>query len=146
MKHSAVYPFAVYQTDDGSQFERAEIPLRITNPIDGGCYITFALIDTGADSCLIPQNIVAELNHNLKGDGVESTCTSGVGGKSATYKHTFNIELLNHDREQAVWSAENILIDCIEADIPLLLGVEDFLKHFELTINYPEKLITLRWD
>jgi len=48
--------------------------------------------------------------------------------------------------EKKSFPSTNILIDCIEADIPLLLGVEDFLKHFELTINYPEKLITLRWD
>jgi hypothetical protein len=33
----------------------------------------------------------------------------------------------------------------VETEPPLLLGVEDFLCHFKLTIDYPSQTMRLSW-
>ena len=146
MKHSESYPFVVYQYADGSQRERTEIPIQISNPATGAVFIVFALIDTGADGCVFPKNLADKLGHDFSGNGVKSVVTGGIGGKSKTLQHTFKIELLNSDRNKVVWSAGDVLVDCIDQNIPPLIGVKDFMKDFELRINYPDKTITLFWD
>jgi len=146
MKHSETYSFVVYKYPNGKLTERTEIPIRITNPATGDACIVFALIDTGADTCVIPKNLSDKLNHNFSAEGVHSTITGGIGGQSKTFKHTFNLEILNSDRNKVVYSVGNLLVDCVDENIPPLIGVKDFLQHFEVEIDYPAKTIALSWN
>lgn len=124
------------------------LPLRIVNPdkklsINCGC-----LIDTGADKCVFPENVCTILGHNLNGDGVKSSFNSGISGITiTTWQHTFLLELIHPTSRDIVWQSERLLIDCTEHnDLPVILGTEDFLKHFRITIDYPEKMITVTFD
>ena len=57
----------------------------------------------------------------------------------------FCIELLSGDRQETVWSSNDIEVGCAESNPPILLGVEGFLSHFKVTVDYPAEQIVLEW-
>lgn len=145
---TAVYPFTRFQYADGSIDKRgyARVPVRITNGENGLSAETWALIDTGADATLFPSKLASDLGHKLKGLGVRTSVTGGIEQTPITaYAHTFRVELLSADRTRVLWSLRDREIDCVETDPPILLGVEDFLCHFRLTIDYPREEIRMKW-
>ena len=123
------------------------LPIRLSNPDTGfETDIEFALLDTGADSSVVPGNLARELGHELKHETVKPDSTFGINGTLVnTYGHTFRLELLSPNAETVVWSNDHALIDCIDADIPILLGTQDFLAHFKITLDYPRKNVVLQW-
>jgi len=142
------YPFIRYEYDDGTVDEHGHtcLPIKITNPKAGTSAITWGLVDTGADSSLFPATLAQDLGHTLKGEGVKSSVTSGIEQTNVpTYKHTFRMDLLSWDLKKTVWSAGKIEIDCAESNPPVLIGVEDFLRKFRITIDYPKEKIILQW-
>ncbi len=145
MGTSVTYPFVRYDYPDGSFRLATEIPVRITNTHDAVEVDCYALIDTGADGNLFTRKLAADTGHDFQGDGVLSSVNSGIGGKADVYKHTFSISLFSEDMKHIVWTSDPYLTDCIDAEIPLLLGVFGFLENFELVVNYPKKTITLSW-
>lgn len=146
MVRSATFPFIQYRYPDGSSRHATEIPVRITNPDNGKHVDCYALIDTGADGNLFTRKLAEDLLHDFQGDGVLSSVNSGIGGSSDVYKHTFSVGLYGQDLKNIVWESKPALTDCIDADIPLLLGVAGFLEFFELNVDYPNKTITLQWQ
>jgi len=148
--HRQSYPISKRQHPDGSVTRRAWLPIRLVNPEEDAAVRVFALLDTGADSCLIPGDITELLSHDLKGDGVESAVTAGIGGYTvATYKHTFLLQLLSLKTGSVVWSSPPTLVECTEAcaeECPPLLGVSDFLRHFTVTVDYPRNAVRLCWQ
>ena len=141
------YPFVAYEDEKtGTRRSLAWIPIRLRNPLDDLSLDVYALIDTGADASVFPASLATELGHDLKGDGVESHFTYGVGaGKVATYRHTFEVGLISSRSDRIVWTSGRRSIDCVESGIPPILGVADFLLHFRVTIDYPRRMVTLRW-
>jgi len=121
------------------------LPLLIRNPATKLSAIVFGLADTGADATLFPATLAVQLGHKLKGKGVKTTVTGGIEQRPiVAYRHLFEVSLLSPDRRKIVWR-DRMEIDCLESDPPLLLGVEDFLYHFKLTINYPSENMRLSW-
>ena len=141
------YPFLQLRLQAGSLEHRAytRLPLLIRNPVTGRTLTTLGLVDTGADSTLFPAILAHRLGHKLKGTGVKTTVTAGIEQTSViVYKHTFEMNLLSPDMRHAVWTA-TMEVDCVESNPPLLLGVEDFLCHFKLTIDYLSETMHLTW-
>jgi len=121
------------------------LPLLIQNPDNGRQIATMGLVDTGADSSLFPAALATQLGHDLKGRKVKTTLTAGIEQKDIiAYKHTFQVALLSPDMRRVVWK-RRIEIDCAESNPPLLLGVDDFLCRFKMTIDYLAKRLTLCW-
>ncbi len=147
--HSYTYPFVVFEYEDGSSDQLAHpyLPLRISNPYSKDeLQIIWGLVDTGADSCLLPASLAESLGHDLKGDGVRATVNMGIEQKSIpVYAHTFNIGLLSPDHRKIVWESGNVEVECSETEPPVLIGVQNFLKHFRLTVDYPKREFTLSW-
>lgn len=142
MANTYVYPFV----KDQNGTYRPIIQIIITNSIDNvSTQPIWALLDTGADDCLFPQFIADITKHNLKGDGVESCVTQGVGkGNVHTWKHTFKIQLVSPDRKSIVWTSKPSLIGCLDHnDAPPLLGWSCFLSNFKITFNHPTKKIII---
>lgn len=140
---SATYPLKIV-----GRSLRTVVPVMIINPDGHKVLKTYALVDTGADACAFPENIATNTGHNLKGVGVISNVSSGIGGVSVpTWKHTFTIGLLDPTAKKVLkWSAPKVLVDCFEHNnCPPLLGSSDFLKNFKITIDYPNKRMTLEW-
>jgi len=119
---------------------RPIIPVHIINPHTNKYVSIDALLDTGADQCAFPRFIADYTGHNLKGDGVLSHSTSGVGGQDVIcYRHTFEIALLEPNRKNLAWKSKPILVDCVDHDeMPPLLGYGNFLKFFSITFNYKQ--------
>jgi len=141
------YPFFRLQLQDGSLEHRSytRLPLLIRNPASGLAVTTLGLVDTGADSTLFPAVLAVQLGHKLKGTGVKTTITGGIEQTAlVVYKHTFELSLLAPDMRRVLWR-DTLEIDCVESNPPILLGVEDFLRHFRLAINYPAETMRLVW-
>jgi hypothetical protein len=142
-----VYPFSRLRYPDSSSDYRGytRLPLRVNNPATGQHIIAWGLVDTGADASLVPASLARLLGHKLKGKGVKITLTGGIEQTRTTaYRHTFETSLLSPNLKRRVWT-QRMEIDCLESDPPLLLGVDDFLCHFELTLNYPGEEMRLSW-
>ncbi len=88
-----------------------------------------------------------DLGHELKGSSVKSTTNIGIEQKGITvYSHSFSIELLDPEHKDVIWKSENTKIDCSETNPPVLIGVNNFLKNFKLTIDYPNQEFELEWN
>ncbi len=83
------------------------LPITITNPRTKRNILWYCLVDTGADTCLFSGGIAAILGHNLKGNGVKSTITTGVEGREVrTWMHTFSLKLMHPTSlERTVWNS-----------------------------------------
>lgn len=130
---------------DGTGRYRPFIPIRLTNPIERISTNAMALLDTGADDCVFPKFIADGTKHTLKGEGVESMITQGVGeNKVEVWKHTFVIELISDDRKKIIWKSKQLLVNCLDHNnAPILLGSSNFLSNFKITFNYPTKKILI---
>ena len=145
---SVLYPFVRFQYPDGSIDRRpyTRLPIKVINPGNGQSVIAWGLVDTGADATLLPASLTASVGHSLKADGVKKNITSGIENTSVTaYGHTFILELLGPDIKTVVWKSSAMNIDCVETEPPILLGVEGFLCHFKLTIDYLSETMHLTW-
>ncbi len=139
------YPFYSFQTTKDAL--RVYLPVRLSNPATGvSTDIEMALVDTGADACVIPGSLAQALGHKLKHKTIKPAPTFGINGTQVhTYGHTFRLELLSPKADTVVWSNEQAVIDCIDSEIPILLGTKDFLAGFKITIDYPAQKVVLRW-
>ena len=145
---SILYPFVRFQYSDGSIDRRpyTRLPIKVSNPGNGQSVVVWGLVDTGADATLFPASLAISLGHGLKADGVRQNVTGGIEQTSIrAYGHTFIMELLSPDNQTTVWKSRKLEIDCVETEPPILLGVEDFLCHFKLTIDYLFKTMRLTW-
>ncbi len=143
LSHS--YPFVQSVDEHGAVIRPPApyLPVRITNPHSGKSISTLALIDTGADACVFPAPLAEALDHSLQGSGVHSEEVSGVSGCANVYKHTFNMELLAPDLKGVVQVFTSVLVDCIDQQIPPLLGVLNCLCHFKITVDYLNQTTTI---
>ena len=125
--------------------EKPWLPIRFINPMTGEHITVRGLIDSGADTCLFPTSLCACIGHNLKADGVKSNRALGVEQKPVrTWRHTFILELLSPDLKKILWSTKKPAeFDCSEAEPPVLLGVDDFLRNFDVTLSYRKGVVTL---
>jgi len=128
-------------------FKRPILPLNLINPFDNFGFKWYGLVDSGADSCLFNKGICDVTKHNLKADGVKSVISTGISGKDIpTWQHTFVIQLLHPKTNISIWESPQSLINCVDHnEIPLLLGVTDFLKYFNITLDYSKEETILTW-
>lgn len=135
-----------YDGQSATLRELPVVPVRLRNPDGGDEQDVYALLDTGADTCVISAGLAASFNHRIRAKGVKSHLTRGIEGRECrTYKHSFEIALLAPSRTRVVWRSDRVLLDCVRAEIPPLLGFDCFLKHFCVTFDYPRKQTVIAW-
>ncbi|WP_299519527.1 hypothetical protein [Winogradskyella sp.] len=138
------YPF----TDIGNGHHRPYLPIIILNPKTGQNCITRAILDTGADDCMMPlmvhQRAGFKVDKTKKPDGQ----VSGIAGKKIdAWKKTMIIQLLDKDRKVVVKTTKPIKVDCVMINqTPPLLGTKTFLHDIKVTLDYPKKTFTLEWE
>ena len=138
------YPFVSL---DGSP--KPAVPVILTNPANDFSYSTWALIDTGADSTAIPESIAKAVYHNIRHESVKRDVHWGIGGTAKVYYHTFRIDVLKSDKkgnvhEQTAIRMNKKAFSVIPGLHIMILGENDFLKKYVLTINYPRKIFSIR--
>lgn len=118
-----------------NDISRPWLSVVIINPHNKRKIKVFGLIDTGADECALPARYAPLLGHNLEA-GFNKEINTG-NGITIAYSHTVKI-IINGEEFQ------DTLIDFMpNLHIPLL-GVRSFLNNFILTIDYPNKTLSLR--
>jgi hypothetical protein len=140
------YPFVDI---DGNGKPKPALPVKLINPANGFDRTTWALIDTGADNIIIPGYIARYLYHDIRHKSVKTTDCSGIGGDTTAYYHTFQLNFLGCDKKGKVSDNAVIRINprqfaVVDEFNTMVLGEDDFLKKYILTINYPRKTFSLR--
>jgi len=113
---------------------RAILPVVLKDPATNQEMRTFGIIDTGADDCAFPASFALITGHNL-GAGIVKEVNTG-NGITIAYSHTISLEVDGY-------KIENILIDFMPNLFIPLLGVQNFLKNFVLTVDYPKQTFSL---
>ena len=113
---------------------RPYLPILLENPENNNKITLIGQIDTGADECAFPSDIATILGHELD-KGLPKDIITGNGITNA-YSHTASMEIMGH-------RYENVLIDFMSGLKIPLLGVNSFLSHFIITIDYPNQKFSL---
>ena len=115
------------------------IPIRIINPKTNQAIINWGLVDTGAFSCRLPSMCGESIGIDiLKGRLCEGAT---AGGKNKVYVHPCNIEILDMDNNVLTRiTGEFAFGDSVPF---VLLGVQDFLKDYIVTIDYPRQVFLI---
>ncbi len=144
------YPFTRLGPDSPLQ---PFLIIEVVNPQNGFSQQMPALIDTGADECTIPGFYAGKLGLSLEKGKQKFIGTAG--GDSKAYSHyctvyvfamTGTIEKPRVDYDNVVITIRKILFD-FAPDLKAsyaLLGVENFLSEYILTIDYPRKIFCIR--
>ncbi len=110
---------------------------KIINPLNKKFILSFGLVDTGADDCSVPAIIAKNLGHDLQA-GRQNEIGTG-NGVTIAYSHTAKIEILHPLSKQTVYIIPDTPVDFMPNLPIVLLGVQNFLSRFVLTIDYPQK-------
>jgi hypothetical protein len=126
---------------------RPMLRIRISNRQTGQHLNTVGLIDTGADECAMPGGFAAILGHDLQAGEVKHIATGN--GITPPYVHTCKIEILGADAaadnpDDVVYVIEETPIDFLPNLNSVLLGVGNFLGRFVLTVDYPNRVFSVR--
>jgi len=121
----------------------------LENPDNGQTLKTWALIDTGADSIVVPGFVAKILRHNVDHKSVKKVKCAGVGGSAETFYHTFRINVLSLSPSGVVSDKVAVKISKRELAVApglhvVLLGVNDFLGKYLLSIDYPKKMFSVK--
>ena len=130
-------------TDIGDGFARPFLLTKIVNPFNGNHVLCFGLVDTGADDCSVPASIAKSLGHDLQAGRQKEIGTGN--GMSIAYEHTVRFEILHPISKKPLYIIQDTPVDFMP-NLPLvLLGTQNFLSRFILTINYPLKTLSTRY-
>ncbi len=138
----------------------------IRNPANGLESLNWAIIDTGADRCIFPEHVAKALYHTTRHKDVQCDTANTVGGDVPVYKHTFDLsvsalkktktgvsvgpEIVIHKPQMLVDVVPARFIDAKGEEVQtnfhnVLLGVDDFLADYLITINYPQGVFSFEW-
>ena len=137
------YPF----TPVTASHARPMLWIRVTNPHTGASVVIQAIVDTGADSCAFPAEIAEQLGHNLESVPAKPVFTAS--GQTEAFAHTSRVEILEIRTDgmagdKVLHTIDDTPIDFIRGCGDFLLGVQDFLEEFILTIDYPRQCFSIR--
>lgn len=124
---------------DGSLRRAPFIPLHLRD--QSNKLLNFiALVDSGADTSVIPKNIAVLLGLR-ESDHEENT--GGIGGlvKVKTSRIPFSI-IGEHEKHNL--NIPVLVLQDPEADVPLLLGRSGFFENFDINFRQNEEKITLK--
>lgn len=133
-----VFRYLRKRRPDGA-LRRAPCILIYARDAAGRTHAIDALVDSGADSVVIPQGLADVLGLRL-GDEIE---TGGIGGAVRARTTTFPFVVTN-GRERYAFAVPALIIQDASAPIPLILGRNGFFEHFEITFRQAEEKIMLK--
>ena len=118
--------------------------MRVSNPASSSLPIDeLALIDTGADCCFLPRDLAEALDHDFAKGLTPESIGTGAGSNQA-FCHTSTIEVCDL-QGNARWTVQRTPVYVMDGLDQVLLGVEDFLVNFKLTVDYPNQVFSVAW-
>lgn len=126
-------------------FARPFLDITIKNPSNGKIFKTKGLIDTGADLCAFPPYIVKRLGYVWKKGKHDKVITAQKMANVYAYPTIIIFDHYPSNPASGVqqFSTGEIMVNYQEdLHIPLL-GVENFLSSFILTMDYRKRAFSL---
>ncbi len=151
------YPFITVNSDvvgrnalvyPGGPNARPYLWLRIANPATDDAMIVSAVVDTGADALAIPATDAEILGHNLEATTPKLVRTAK--GITKAYPHTAAVDVLGilpngyADESTILYPIPKTVIYLTVGQRAHLIGQGSFLSRCILTVNYPEKVFSVR--
>jgi len=140
-KNKHTYPLI---RENGRQTPR--IPVRIINFDTGESELTTALIDTGSDSCVFPSYITTSIGYKLDDKDKRKIGIKGISGVELDcYVHGFTIQILDSSKTHVLSSIDTIAYTVTNDNLTPILGTYRFLEFLQITIDYTNEEIIIRW-
>ena len=99
-----------------------------------------ALLDSGADTTIIPKDLATVLGLKLHKYEEE---TGGIGGKVKVRKAQVSL-IIKGGHEKYSLNIPVLVLEKEDIDVPLLLGRNGFFENFHITFRQNEEKITLK--
>ncbi|MCE5185912.1 MAG: retroviral-like aspartic protease family protein [Planctomycetaceae bacterium] len=121
--------------------------VKIQNPATGLSLDTAGILDTGADSCAIPASFANLLGYNLtRGTPVKIGTGNGL---TDAYTHICRVDVydwlrLRVGNTEPIYTTSEIPINFMPNLPFVLLGVDNFLGQFVLSIDYSAQIFSMR--
>jgi len=122
-----VFPYTSIKRANGVSHKGPYIPIFIRHP-EGKLLRFLALIDSGADSCVISKS-TADLLQIKYGKEEE---TEGIGGKAKGCWGKFSF-VIEGEHEKHIFNHSKVFILQDDLDVPILLGRNPFFDKFEIS-------------
>jgi hypothetical protein len=118
---------------------RPLIPIALKNPKTADSFLTYGIIDTGADICAIPADFAKILNCNLNSNKMKKVLTANGEANVLSYPIEINIY---RDQSDHIVLREELEVDFLQGLKVVLLG-NNFLSGFEVKLDYANNLFSL---
>ncbi|MEK6910691.1 MAG: aspartyl protease family protein [Nanoarchaeota archaeon] len=115
------------------------IPINLSG--NGSKYQFIALIDSGADVSVIPQEVAELLDLDLSGKREEA---SGIGGKVEAVQSRVFLDVGKGHENYSFNLPVKVILNKNGAEMPILLGREGFFNRFVITFNQKEEKVLLK--
>jgi len=136
---SIIFKYVKVPRPDGTLRNAPYIPVWIRTKT-GKLIDIAALIDSGADTTVIPKDLALLLG--LKESRVESE-TGGIGGKVKVRESKLAFRIKGK-RESYSLDVPVLVLQDNSIDVPLILGRHGFFEHFEITFKQVQGRIVLK--
>ena|SRR3989338_2550865 len=133
-----IFKYAHVPRKDGSLRQAPYLPIYAKNRF-GQTMRILALIDSGADSTVIPKDLAMLLGLG----GKEYGKTGGIGGEVKVKYSRFRFNVIGN-RERYSLDVPALILDQENSDVPLLLGRHGFFENFHITFRQNEEKIILK--
>jgi len=114
------------------------IPVTLTNGVEA--IDTIALLDSGADHCVLPIGLAELLDLDLSATPLE---TGGIGGSVQSIPTEMTVIVRNSHERYSIRTPVWAIIGGHD-EVPPILGREGFFEHFEITFKQIQKKIILK--
>jgi len=124
---------------DGTLRKAPFIPI-YANTLDGKTIRIIALLDSGADTTVVPKEIAELLG--LK-ELQKEMDTGGIGGKVKVKESRMQF-WLDGQHEKHQMNIPVLIMQDINEDMPVILGRQGFFENFDIIFRQNEEKITLK--
>ncbi len=124
---------------DNREVKSPSIPIILSGK--SGKYQFIALLDSGADMSVIPEDVAELLGVDLTENKEEA---SGIGGKVPAIQSTIYLEIGKGHENYSFSIPIKVIFNKGGQEIPILLGRAGFFDKFVITFNQKDEKITLK--
>ncbi len=134
-----IFRYAHVPRPDGTLRDAPYIPVLVRHR-SGRMVRVLALIDSGADTTVVPKDLALALGLHERSPPEE---TGGIGGKVPVRRAQLSIQI-HGGRERHSLTLPVLVLQDENADLPLLLGRHGFFEEFHITFKQEQQKIMLK--
>ena len=133
------FRYKAVKRPNNKEIKSPSIPITLSG--EGGKYRFIALLDSGADISVVPQEVAELLGLDLSGKREEAR---GIGGIVPAVQTNINLEVeKGHESYSMNIPVKVLLVSSLE-ELPVLLGRAGFFDKFVVTFNQRQEKILLK--